>query len=272
MGRTKGPKERIQRMSGGAARHYRKESNDSNDEEHDRDIARLERQETDQSKESAQSATGLSQDFQFMFTESTDAIPTVGIPIDSNLAKSIGVVAVVNRNVVHKKQKKVEPYALQRTFYAYPKNSDEEIIRKIRDRIEEELADFRLQNYTVEIYKFGLPFEVEKVGYISSGYTGKPKMLKADTKKRKAREDTDEEGGDGGDDGESGDDGDGGEDGDGDDEYRPSSSRTRAASRAASRVASRVASRTDSRAESSVIVIDEGEARVLRTQTKKTRK
>jgi hypothetical protein len=250
-------------MSGGAARHYRKESNDSNDEEHDRDIARLERQETDQSKESAQSATGLSQDFQFMFTESTDAIPTVGIPIDSNLAKSIGVVAVVNRNVVHKKQKKVEPYALQRTFYAYPKNADEEIIRKIRDRIEEELADFRLQNYTVEIYKFGLPFEVEKVGY-----TGKPKMLKADTKKRKAREDTDEEGGDGGDDGESGDDGDGGEDGDGDDEYRPSSSRTRAASRAASRVASR----TDSRAESSVIVIDEGEARVLRTQTKKTRK
>lgn len=267
-------------MSGDVARHYRKESNDSDDEERDRDIARLERQETDQSKESAQSATGLSQDFEFMFTESTDAIPTVGIPIDSNLTKSIGVVAVVNRNVVHKKQKKVEPYALQRTFYAYPKNSDEEIIRKIRDRIDEELADFRLQNYTVEVYKFGLPFEVEKVGYISSGYTGKPKMLKADTKKRKAREDTDEEGEDGGDDRESGEDGEGGDDAYGDDEYRPKSSRTRTASRLVSHTDSRAASRTDSRTDSraasredsSVIVIDEGEARVLRTQRKKNRK
>jgi hypothetical protein len=194
-----------------------------------------------------------------MFSESTDAIPTIGIPIDSNLAKSIGVVAVVNRNVEHKKQKKVEPYALQRTFYAYPKDANEEMIRRVRDKMEEELADFRLQNYTVEIYKFGLPFVVEKVGNISSGYTGKPKMLKAETKKRKVREDTesDDDDGDGSDHGNE----EGGEGGEVDDEYRPSGSRTRSASRASSRLAS-----------SNVIVIDDEDRKILRSHEKKHRK
>lgn len=235
------------RMSGGAAGRYRETYLDSDGEERERVVNLAESQETGESQVSTQSATGLSQDFAFMFSESTDAVATAGLPIDSSLTQSIGVVAVVKRDVVHKKQKKVDPYALQRTFYAYPKDANEEMIRSIRDKMDEELADFRLQNYTVDTYKFGLPFAVEKVGRISAGYTGKPKMLKADTKKRKLHEETDGEDGD---------------DGDDDRDYRPSGSNIRDVS-----IVTRAVADADV-----IEIVDVEEPRALRSHSKKQRK
>jgi hypothetical protein len=242
---------------------YRDTYLDSDGEEQDRRLVITESQGTDNSQEACASATGLSQDFEFLFNERTDDKETIGIPIDTSLAQSIGVVAVVKRDDVHKKQKKVESYALWRTFYAYPKDASDEMIASIREKMEEELADFRLQNYTVETYKFGLPFAVGKVGRISTGYTGKPKMLKADTKKRKKDETSDDD------------------EGDGEDiEYRPPKVASIRGSTTSACAAASTASRTTSgtgtsgvKVETDVIYItDVNEPRTLRSQVKKQKK
>jgi hypothetical protein len=137
------------------------------------------------------------------------------------------------------------------------------MIASIREKMEEELADFRLQNYTVETYKFGLPFAVGKVGRISTGYTGKPKMLKADTKKRKKDETSDDD------------------EGDGEDiEYRPPKVASIRGSTTSACAAASTASRTTSgtgtsgvKVETDVIYItDVNEPRTLRSQVKKQKK
>lgn len=242
---------------------YRDTYLDSDGEERERGIVFTESQGTENSREACASATGLSQDFEFLFNERTDDKETVGIPIDASLAQSIGVVAVVKRDDVHRKQKKVESYALWRTFYAYPKDASDEMIKSIREKMEEELGDFRLQNYTVETYKFGLPFAVGKVGRISAGYTGKPKMLKADTRKRKKDETSDDD------------------EGDGEDIlYRPPKVKSVRGSSTSSGAAASTASlgtsgtgTSDVKADTDVIEItDVDEPRTLRSQVKKQRK
>lgn len=139
-----------------------------------------------------QSSTGLSQDFNFLFSASQDDMRVPGLAVDSELSKSIGVVCLASRETTHKKQKAIKPHAIQKTFYAYAKNC-EESKRLINEQIEEDMADFKVQNYTVEIYTFGLPFEVEATCNITRGYKNTPKIFKAETNKRKSSEKSDSE-------------------------------------------------------------------------------
>jgi hypothetical protein len=144
--------------------------------------------ESQESQISQQSSTGLSQDFNFLFSSQQDDNIVHGLPIDSELSLSIGVVCTAERKTTHKKQKEQKQHALQKTFYAYQKGCDDATKHLIQEKIDEDIADFKLQNYTVNTYTFGLPFFVDATCNISRGYNGKPKMLKADTKKRKAAE------------------------------------------------------------------------------------
>lgn len=139
-----------------------------------------------------QSSTGLSQDFNFLFSASQDDMMVPGLAVDSELSKSIGVVCLASRDTTHKKQKAIKPHAIQKTFYAYPKNC-EESKRLIQEQIEEDMADFKVQNYTVQAYTFGLPFEVEATCNITRGYKNTPKIFKAETNKRKSSEKSDSE-------------------------------------------------------------------------------
>jgi len=140
--------------------------------------------ESYESQKSQQSSTGISQEFDFLFSSQQDDANIPGIPLDSNLCLSIGVVAVAEREITHKKLKKEDPHALQKTFYAYPKFANQETKNLIAAAIESDIANFEVQQYTVKKYTFGLPFPVQAICNITTGYNGKPKMLKADTNKR----------------------------------------------------------------------------------------
>ena len=141
----------------------------------------------------------------------------IGLSANSPIALSIGIVSVMKRPSTHKKQKNIKPFALQKSFYAYPKNVDQQTMEKINTRVQNDIADFKLQGYDVTTHTFGLPFEVEEVCCVSRGYNLLPKILKAPKivgKKRKTTSD-DEESSDSDED-----------DGDGDDTYMAAAART----------------------------------------------
>lgn len=104
---------------------------------------------------------------------------TGSLSVDSEVALSIGIVCVMRRPSSNRKQKVIKKFALQKTFYAYPKNATTEQKNRIETRIQDDIGDFALQGYEVETYKFGLPFEVEEICCVSRGYNLLPKILKA---------------------------------------------------------------------------------------------
>jgi hypothetical protein len=104
---------------------------------------------------------------------------TMALSETSELAQSIGIVCTMSRRSTNKRQKDIKPFALQKTFYAFPKSITEEQKEKMKARIEKDIADFKFQKYTVTIHRFGLPFPVEEVCCVSEGYNLTPKILKA---------------------------------------------------------------------------------------------
>jgi hypothetical protein len=124
-------------------------------------------------------------------SSSVRAISSLALPENSELAQSIGVVCTLSRRSTNKRQKDIKPFALQKTFYAFPKSITEEQKEKIKARIEKDVADFKFQKYKVEIHRFGLPFVIDEICCVSEGYNLTPKILKAalppapDKKKRK---------------------------------------------------------------------------------------
>ena len=98
---------------------------------------------------------------------------------DSELAQSIGIVCTVNRSSTNRRQKDIKPFALQKTFYAYPKDITQEKKDKIKKKIEADIADFKCQQYNVELHTFGLPFAVDEICCISAGYNLTAKMFRA---------------------------------------------------------------------------------------------
>jgi len=116
---------------------------------------------------------------------------SIALPENSEIAQSIGVVCTLSRPSTNKRQKDIKPFALQKTFYAFPKSITEEQKEKMKARIEKDVADFKFQKYKVEIHRFGLPFVVDEICCVSEGYNLTPKILKAalpsasDKKKRK---------------------------------------------------------------------------------------
>jgi len=101
------------------------------------------------------------------------------LSVDSQNTLSIGTVCVMQRSSSNKKQKVIKKFAMQKTFYAYPKNATTEQKNKVETRIQNDVADFILQGYEVHTHKFGLPFEVEEICCVSRGYNLLPKILKA---------------------------------------------------------------------------------------------
>jgi hypothetical protein len=116
--------------------------------------------------------TGLSQGFDnWNLEESTALVP-------EERAQSFATVCVVHRPTTHKKQKAVKTYALQNTFFAFPKNINDEDKKIIDGKIQEIVVDFETQKYTIERKTFGLPFEVEGVCRITPGYNMTAKKIK----------------------------------------------------------------------------------------------
>lgn len=153
----------------------------SDDEDNERQPESFsESQEATCKSESQVSHSGFSQDFFDMLNLSAADDNSVStLATSSEIASSIGVVCVVSRPTNNKKQKDIKKFALQKTFYAYPKNCDTSVKDKIEERIKNDIADFKFQKYNVETYRFGLPFEVEEVCCVSRGYNLLPKILKA---------------------------------------------------------------------------------------------
>ena len=140
--------------------------------------ARMMKSESQESQgQSQRSATGMSQDFFSALNMNDDNLPEISSQSDAAL--SVGIVCVMDRPTTNKKQKDIKKFALQKTFYAFPKDCNPEIKAKIQQRIENDIADFKLQKYNVSIHRFGLPFDVEEVCCVSGGYNLVPKILRA---------------------------------------------------------------------------------------------
>lgn len=101
--------------------------------------------------------------------------------------KSKGIVCVVKRPSAISKKKDIKTYALQNTFYAYPLDATNETRDKILSKIKEVSDNFEFQKYETKICEFELPFEVEEICKISTGYSTVPKRhkIKNNTGKRK---------------------------------------------------------------------------------------
>lgn len=135
------------------------------------------------SQASMVSAPGIPREFDYLYRSSQNDEQVLGLDVNSPISLSIGVVCMVQRDASDNNPE-VKAHTLQKTFYSYPKNAEEKIKKSIEDRIENDIADFKLQGYTVTTYTFGLPFLVEAVTNITRGYDGKTKMLRAWKKKR----------------------------------------------------------------------------------------
>jgi hypothetical protein len=164
---------------------------DDKDEEYEPPAAGA-KKESQESQESQKSGTGMSQDFFAVLKLEGDDVSCLSP--SSAVAQSIGVVCMASRPSTNKKQKDIKKFALQKTFYAFPKDCKPDIKNKIQERIDNDIADFRFQKYDVSIHRFGLPFEVEEVCCVSRGYSLLPKILKAPPPvKRKRDVDNDDE-------------------------------------------------------------------------------
>jgi hypothetical protein len=141
------------------------------------------RESLPQSLASQQSAVGIPREFDYLFRSSQDDEHVLALDPNYAVSLSIGVVCVAYRQGSDNNPE-IKPHTLQKTFYSYPKNSHQNIKKAIQERIDNDIADFKLQGYTVTTYTFGLPFAVEETSNISRGYDGKTKMLKAARKKK----------------------------------------------------------------------------------------
>jgi archaellin len=131
--------------------------------------------------------TGLSQGF-----ENWD-IDDDTVVVSEEKAKCFATVCIVHRSTTHKKQKQVKPYALQNTFFAFPKDINEQDKKLIDEKIRDIVVDFETQKYTVERKTFGLPFEVEGICRVTPGYNMTAKKVKAQPgQKRKNRDESEE--------------------------------------------------------------------------------
>lgn len=143
----------------------------------------LDSQEVQESQASMVSAAGIAREFDYLYRSSQNDEQVLGLDVNSPVSLSIGVVCMAQRDGSDNNPE-VKAHTLPKTFYSYPKNAEEKIKKSIEDRIENDIADFKLQGYTVTTYTFGLPFLVEAVTNITRGYDGKTKMLRAWKKKR----------------------------------------------------------------------------------------
>ena len=116
--------------------------------------------------------TGLSQGF-----ENWD-IDDDAVMVSEEKAKSFATVCIVHRSTTHKKQKQVKPYALQNTFFAFPKDISDADKKVIDEKIRDIVVDFETQKYTIERKTFGLPFELEGICRITPGYNMTAKKVK----------------------------------------------------------------------------------------------
>jgi hypothetical protein len=132
--------------------------------------------------ESQASAAGIPREFDYLFRPSQNDEQVLALDVNSQISLSIGVVCVAQREASDNNLE-IQSHALQKTFYSYPKNAEEKIKKTIENRIENDVADFKLQGYNVTTYTFGLPFSVEAVNNVTRGYDGKTKMLRASKKK-----------------------------------------------------------------------------------------
>lgn len=182
----------------------RRKEEDLSDEEEDtkpRQSARLtaikESQESQESLRSHQSHTGLSQDFEDVeITNLTPPSSPSARVIDTSIpALSYAVLCLANRPSTNKRQKPVEVFALQNTFFAYPTETPRPVLQTINDKIGEITDDFIVQGYTIDKKVFPLPFAVEQICRVSTGYTMTAKKLKAPKagKKRKHHSSDEEE-------------------------------------------------------------------------------
>jgi hypothetical protein len=144
-----------------------------------------------ESQESQASATGIAREFDYLFRASQNDEQVLGLDTDSPVSLSIGVVCVADRQESNNNPE-IKAHTLQKTFYSYPKNAEDRIKKVIEDRIENDVADFKLQGYNVTTYTFGLPFAVEEVTNISRGYDGKTRMLRAAKKKSVVKQEEEE--------------------------------------------------------------------------------
>lgn len=140
------------------------------------------------SHQSHGSAVGIPREYDYLFRSSQDDDQVPGLDVNSPVSLSIGVACVVERKASDNNPE-IKAHTLPKTFYSYPKNCEEKIKKTIEDRIENDVANFKLQGYHVTTYTFGLPFAVEETCNISRGYDGKTKMLKASRKKQRGDED-----------------------------------------------------------------------------------
>ena len=136
-----------------------------------------------ESQESQQSVTGIPREFDYLYRASQNDDHVLALDVNSPVSLSIGVVCVAQRDACDNNPR-IKAHTLQKTFYSYPKNSEEKIKKAIEDRIENDVANFKFQGYNVTTYTFGLPFEVEEITNISRGYDGKTKMLRAARNKK----------------------------------------------------------------------------------------
>lgn len=114
------------------------------------------------------------------------SLKSVATPTSSPAIKSYGTVCVVKRPSENMKDN-IEAYAIQNTFYAYPLDATKQMKDDIRERNKKITDDFEFQKYEMEIYEFGLPFEVGMVCRISSrcGMTPKRHKIATSGAKRK---------------------------------------------------------------------------------------
>lgn len=84
-------------------------------------------------------------------------------------AKCTATVCIVSRSSAHSEQKAILPFALQNTFYVKPGNISSADKSKMDNTIESIIADFKIQDYTVEMIDFEVPFDVEGICRITGG-------------------------------------------------------------------------------------------------------
>lgn len=114
--------------------------------------------------------------------------PTTSQSISLPSIKSFGTIAVVKRPSSIKKDN-IEPYALQNTFYAYPLNAPPEVKSTIETKNKAIIDNFKFQKYEVEVFEFGLPFEVSKICRIDTRCGMTPKRHKISTAGSKRKKD-----------------------------------------------------------------------------------
>lgn len=112
---------------------------------------------------------------------------------DTGMSK--GVVCVVHRKSASGKVV-IKRHAIQTSFFAMPSNASKDDKKKVDEKVKSIIAEYEANKYVVNTYNFDLPFDIDAIGKITTGYTTcKAKALSVtDVKKRKkADADSDDE-------------------------------------------------------------------------------